>query len=65
MVKHTLTLLPTNCLSVFGRYVRLALKGLIDPKASLQKSLVHFTHYCTFLYLNLFFASKDFSAFAQ
>ena len=64
MVKHTLTLLPTNFLSVFGRYVRLALKGLIDPKASLQKSLVHFTH-CAFLYLNLFFASKDFSACAQ
>ena len=32
MVKHTKTIRrskPTNCLSVFGRFVTLALKGLI------------------------------------
>ena len=46
MVKHTQTirrLLPTNCLSVFDNFVRLALKGLILRTAvKLQRSVSSF-----------------------
>ena len=40
MVKHTQTIRrqqPTNCLSVFGHFVGLALKGLINLQPHLLK----------------------------